>query len=68
MIKHENFTPNEVKNPWLFQHHNLTSYCYKLNGLQVSDRIEVDFEKNMYLRAYRELIDASGMDESMKMF
>ena len=56
LIKHENFTPNETKNPFLFENHSLTSYVYKLNGLQVSDRIEVDFDQNKYLRAYRSLI------------
>ena len=61
MIKHENFTQNEEKNPFLFENHSLTSYCYKLNCLQVSDREEVDFDQNKYLRAYRELMDAVGI-------
>ena len=61
LIKHQNFTPDETKNPFLFENHSLTSYVYKLNGLQVSDRIEVDFNKNKYLRAYRSLIDAIGI-------
>ena len=61
MIKHQNFTPDETKNPFAFENHSLTSYVYKLNGLQVSDRIEVDFGKNKFLRAYRSLIDAVGI-------
>ena len=47
LLKHENFIPDETKNPFKFANEGLTSFVFKLNGLQLTDRFDVDFEKEV---------------------
>ena len=61
LLKHSGFIPDETKNPFVFPHNNLTSFVYKLNGLQLSDRFDLNFDTNQYIRAYRNLIDSIGV-------
>ena len=56
---------NSQKNPWIFKHNRLTSYRFLVNEeSHPAEYFKPDFEKDKYMREYRNLLDCVGISFS----
>nr|DAC81299.1 TPA_asm: hexon [Ladona dragonfly adintovirus] len=67
MVSHTAYVGSLAKNPYNFQHFNLTKFVLNYNGFPIpANGLEMDFQKDECTRAYRSLINGLGVHYSDK--